>query len=255
VYVEQIFVIVSWFEEYICSCFFLFCLTIPVEQVVMGSRTDDSNEIVIFEPEPRGGGRFGRGGDRRERGGRGGGPMAPNNEGQQQQVNSNCFGYDRRPPKRNEPTEMDASKSCAADTDTGPGTLALIRPMNADYKVMNRVLTLRTRRSATQDRNRKQQRKRRMIRTTRTSMETTIRLPVKFDSLELHSMHSIFNTPVCDITVVADEWRLQVFITVDYCVSSSTRNVVVILDLALCNFCLELIFGRFSYFFGSNRPS
>jgi hypothetical protein len=86
-------------------------------------------------------------------------------------------------------------------------------------------------------------------------METTIRLPVKFDSLELHSMHSIFNTPVCDITVVADEWRLQVFITVDYCVSSSTRNVVVILDLALCNFCLELIFGRFSYFFGSNRPS
>jgi hypothetical protein len=28
-----------------------FCLTIPVEQVVMGSRTDDSEEIVIFEPE------------------------------------------------------------------------------------------------------------------------------------------------------------------------------------------------------------
>jgi hypothetical protein len=27
-------------------------LTIPVEQVVMGSRTDDSKEIVIFEPEP-----------------------------------------------------------------------------------------------------------------------------------------------------------------------------------------------------------
>jgi hypothetical protein len=85
---------------------------------------------------------------------------------------------------------------------------------------------------------------------------TTLLLLLKFDSLELLSiMHSIFNTPVCDITVVADEWRLQVFITVDYCVSSSTRDMVVVLDLAHCNFCLELISGRFSYFFGSFGPS
>jgi hypothetical protein len=92
--------------------------------------------------------------------------------------------------------EMVASKNGVADTDTGPGTLALIRPMNVAYKFMNRVLTLRMRRSVTQDRYRKQQRKRRMIRTGRASMAETTLLPVKFDSLELHSMHSIFNTPV-----------------------------------------------------------
>jgi hypothetical protein len=53
VYVERIFAIVSWLE-YSCSWFFYFefCLTIPVEQVVMDSTTDDSEEIVIFEPEP-----------------------------------------------------------------------------------------------------------------------------------------------------------------------------------------------------------
>jgi hypothetical protein len=80
--------------------------------------------------------------------------------------------------------------------------------MNVNYKFMNRVLTLQMRWSVTQHWDWKQQRKR-MIRTARTSMaEMTIQIPVKFDSLELHSMHSNFNMPVCDITVVADEWHL-----------------------------------------------
>jgi hypothetical protein len=53
----------------------------------------------------RGGGRFGQDGDGRGRGGQGSGPVEPNNGGQQQQVNGHGFGYDRRPPKRNEPHE------------------------------------------------------------------------------------------------------------------------------------------------------
>jgi hypothetical protein len=82
--------------------------------------------------------------------------------------------------------------------------------------------------------------------------EITILLRVKFVLLlELHSMHSIFNTPVCDIAVVADEWHFQVSFTVDCCVSSTTRHMVVVIDLVSYNFCLELISGRNACFFGS----
>jgi hypothetical protein len=135
----------------------------------------------------------------------------------------------------------------------GRGILVRIRQRNVAFNFVRMKAPMLQTRIMHQGRNRNQRKRLKTDDAMGTIQEEiTILLRVKFILLlELHSMHSIFNTPVCDIAVVADEWHFQVSFTVDCCVSSTTRHMVVVIDLVSYNFCLELISGRNACFFGS----
>jgi hypothetical protein len=135
---------------------------------------------------------------------------------------------------------------------TGRGILVRIQQRCVAFNFVRMKAPMSRTRIMHQDRNRKRKRLKKDDAMGTILEEITILLRVKSVLLlELHSMHSIFNTPVCDIAVVADEWHSQVSFMVDCCVSSTTRHMVVIIDLVSYNFYLELISGRNAYFVGS----